>query len=75
MVRTLTSLHDRHAALLDARDAAREEVARLDREEKYLLAQVRQAQEQVRYYEGLLVKLRRDWGRPERFPEIVRRLG
>ncbi len=51
------------------------EVARLRREEEYLRLKVRQAREQVRYYEGLLTLLRRDLGRPPSLSEVVRRLG
>ena len=73
--RTAASLQDRAQALVEARDAASLEVARLEREEQYLAQQVRDAEDQVRYYERLLSKLRRDWGRPARLPEIVRKLG
>ena len=59
--RTPSSLHDRLESLLTARADAEAEVARLHREAEYLVGQVRQAQEQVRHYEGLLVELRRDW--------------
>ncbi|HYB63515.1 MAG TPA: hypothetical protein VEE86_03725 [Thermoplasmata archaeon] len=55
------------------RDIARE-VARLRREEEYLRLKVRQAREQVRYYEGLLALLRRDFGRLPSLTEVVRRL-
>jgi hypothetical protein len=51
------------------------EAARLRREEEYLRLKVRQAREQVRYYEGLLTLLRRDLGRPPSLSEVVRRLG
>jgi hypothetical protein len=51
------------------------EVARLRREEEYVRLKVRQAREQVRYYEGLLTLLRRDYGRPPSLAEVVRRLG
>ena len=51
------------------------EVARLHREEEYLRLKVRQAREQVRYYDGLLTLLRRDFGRPPSLSEMVRRLG
>ena len=51
------------------------EVARLRREEEYLRLKVRQAREQVHYYEGLLTLLRRDFGRPPSLAEVVRRLG
>jgi hypothetical protein len=50
------------------------EVARLRREEEYLRLKVRQAREQVRYYEGLLTLIRRDFGRPPSLAEVVRRL-
>jgi hypothetical protein len=68
------SLHAKQVELTAARAAAQAELDRLHQEESYLLTQVRQAEEQVRYYEGLLSKLRRDWGRPSRLPELVRRI-
>jgi len=51
------------------------EVSQLRREEEYLLLKVRQAQEQVRYYEGLLTLLRRDFGNVKGLPDLLRRLG
>jgi hypothetical protein len=51
------------------------ELGRLRREEEYLRLKVRQARDQVRYYEGLLQLLRRDLGRPASLNEVVRRLG
>jgi chromosome segregation ATPase len=72
---THSSLHDRHQVLLRSREETEAEIARLQREEKELLRQVRQAQEQVRYYETLLTDLRRDWGRSTPLTELVRRLG
>ncbi len=51
------------------------ELVRLRREEEYLLLKVRQARDQVRYYEGLLDLLRRDWGKAPGLSELVRRLG
>ena len=51
------------------------ELVRVEREEQYLRLKVRQAREQVRYYEGLLALLRRDWGRAPGLSELVRRLG
>ncbi|HZY70386.1 MAG TPA: hypothetical protein VFF67_05340 [Thermoplasmata archaeon] len=47
----------------------------LFREEEFLASQLKQAQEQVRYYEGLLSVLRREWGGTRRFAELVRKLG
>jgi hypothetical protein len=75
MPRTHSSPADRQRSLARALEAATAEVARLGREEAYLVEQVHRAEEQVRYYEGLLVKLRRDWGKPARLTDIVRRLG
>ncbi len=51
------------------------ELARLRREEEYLRLKVRQARDQVRYYEGLLALLRRDYGKSPALAEMVRRLG
>jgi chromosome segregation ATPase len=73
--RTPSSLHDRLESLLTDRAAAEAEAARLRREADYLARQVRQAQEQVRHYEGLLAELHREWGNTPRLTEIVRRLG
>ncbi len=47
----------------------------LQREEAYLSLKVRQAREQVRYYEGLLALFRRDLGRPPGLSQLVRRMG
>lgn len=70
-----SSLTDRQQSLLAARHAAEAEAGRLAREEEFLVAQVRQAREQVRYYESLLSTLRRDWGKPAPLADLVRRLG
>jgi hypothetical protein len=51
------------------------EVSRLRREEEYLQLKVRQAREQVRYYDELLSLLRRDYGKAPSLAEVVRRLG
>ncbi len=58
----------------DRRDLLRD-LSRLEREEEYLRLKVRQAREQVRYYEGLLTLLRRDFGQAPGLSELVRRLG
>ncbi len=71
---TPNSLHDRAQALVSARDEAEAEVTRLARETEYLKLQIRQAREQVRYYEELLILLRKDWGRRSALPDVVRRL-
>ena len=70
-----TSLHDKHQTLVVACREAEAEVTRLQREERYLADQVRQAQEQVRYYEGLLAALRRDWGETPRLARLFRKFG
>ena len=75
MARKAGSLSDKHESLLAARAEAEAEMRRVAREEEYLLRQIREAREQVRYYQGLLVTLRRDWGRPPPLTELVRRLG
>jgi hypothetical protein len=53
----------------------RAEVEHLRREERYVLLKIRQARDQVRYYEGLLRLLKRDWGEGPGLSELVRRLG
>ncbi|MCI4328238.1 MAG: hypothetical protein L3K01_07865 [Thermoplasmata archaeon] len=73
--RTPSTLHHRLESLQTALADAEAESARLRSEAEYLVGQVRQAQEQVRHYEGLLSELRRDWGRAPRLTDLVRRLG
>ncbi len=51
------------------------ELARVRREEEYLRLKLRQAKEQVRYYEELLALLRRDLGRTPGLTNLLRRLG
>jgi len=72
---TVGSLLDRQQNLVAQRNEAEAEIARLEREEAFLSRQVREATEQVRYYEGLLVNLKRDWGRRGTLAELIRRLG
>ncbi len=66
---------DRVVELRAARDELVAELARIEREEEYLRLKVRQAREQVRYYDGLLALLQRDWGKAPGLAELVRRLG
>lgn len=66
---------DRISELRATRRELVAELARLEREEEYLRLKVRQAREQVRYYDGLLNLLRRDWGRSPGLSELVRKLG
>lgn len=66
---------DRQETLLAAQRELMAEIGQLRREEEYLLLKVRQAHEQVRYYEGLLTLMRRDLGKPPALSEVVRRLG
>lgn len=68
-------LSDRQESLLASQRDLSVELARLQREEEYLLLKVRQAREQVRYYEGLLALLRRDWGKTPGLSDLVRKLG
>ncbi|MCI4368333.1 MAG: hypothetical protein ACHP93_05625 [Solirubrobacterales bacterium] len=69
-----TSLHGRHQALLLALEQAEAEASRLAVEEERLAAQLKQAREQVRYYEGLLATLRQEWGKPPPLSDL-RKLG
>jgi hypothetical protein len=73
--RLLHSTIGRQEALLATERDLLAEVARTRREEEYLLIKVRQAREQVRYYERLLEMLRRDWGHDPGLAALVRRLG
>jgi hypothetical protein len=68
-------LSDRQDALVQTQREVVAELQRLRREEEYLTLKVRQAREQVRYYEGLLDLLRRDWGKTPGLSDLVRRLG
>ncbi len=68
-------LPDRQAALLETQRELSAEMLRLAREEEYLTLKIRQAREQVRYYEGLLELLRQDLGRSPGLSELVRKLG
>ena len=73
--RALASALDRQEALLATERDLLAEVQRLRREEEYLALKVRQAREQVRYYERLLELLKRDWGRDPGLTALVRRFG
>ncbi len=73
--RLLPSTTARQDALLATEQDLLAEVARTRREEEYLLLKVRQAREQVRYYERLLDLLKRDWGQDPGLAALVRRLG
>ena len=68
-------LSDRQESLVASQRELTVELTRLVREEEYLLLKVRQAREQVRYYEGLLALLRRDWGKTPGLSDLVRKLG
>jgi len=65
----------RQEQLLSSQRELLGELGRLRREEEYLTLKVRQAREQVLYYEGLLNLLRRDFGKPAGLSDIVRRMG
>ncbi|MGI0132770.1 MAG: hypothetical protein ACREDK_06750 [Thermoplasmata archaeon] len=68
-------MDDKHQTLLQAHADAEAEASRLAREEEYVIAQIHQAKEQVRHYEGLLTLLRRDWGaRTRPLVDLVRKL-
>jgi len=66
---------DKQESLAAAQREVLGELEQVRREEEYLLLKVRQAREQVRYYEGLLTLLRRDLGKAPGLSDFVRRLG
>jgi hypothetical protein len=66
---------DRIEELAAAQRGLVQDLVRLEREEEYLRLKVRQARDQVRYYEGLLTLLRRDFGKAPGLSDLVRRLG
>jgi hypothetical protein len=71
----LPSITDRQESLLSTERDLLAEVARTRRQEEYLLVKVRQAREQVRYYERLLEMLKRDWGEDPGLATLVRKIG
>jgi hypothetical protein len=73
--RVLPSTIDRYESLRASERELVAEVGRLRREEDYLVLKVRQAREQVRYYERILELLKRDWGRDPSLATLVRRFG
>jgi hypothetical protein len=73
--RPLPSITDRQESLLSTERDLLAEVARTRRQEEYLLVKVRQAREQVRYYERLLEMLKRDWGEDPGLATLVRKIG
>jgi hypothetical protein len=73
--RVLPSTIDRFDTLRTTERELTAEADRLRREEEYLVLKVRQAREQVRYYERLLELLKRDWGRDPGLATLVRRFG
>jgi hypothetical protein len=66
---------DREESLVSTQRELMVEIGQLRRDEEYMLLKVRQAREQVRYYEGLLTLLRRDLGKVAGLDDLVRRLG
>lgn len=62
-------------ALRSTQSELESELDQLGKEEEYLRLKLRQASEQVRYYEGLLSLLRRDLGRSRGLPDLLRRIG
>lgn len=71
---TPVSLQDRQEQLERLRQETEAEELRLVREEASLKQQVKEAMEQLRYYEGLLVQLRRDWGTTPALARLLKRL-
>jgi hypothetical protein len=71
---TSTAVSKQESLLATERELL-EEAARLRREEEYLTLKVRQAREQVRYYEHLLALLKRDWSQDPGLAALFRRFG
>ena len=71
---TPVSLHDKQANLELLRRELEAEATRLTREEASLMERVRQAKEQVRYYEELLIQHRRALGPEPSLARILRQL-
>jgi|HubBroStandDraft_2_1064218.scaffolds.fasta_scaffold1844381_2 hypothetical protein len=71
---TPVSLHDKRANLELLRKELEAETVRLTREEASLVERVRQAREQVRYYEELLVQHRRELGSDPSLARLIRQL-
>ena len=69
-----TSLLDKLEAVSRAHAEAELEFERLRREEEYLTEQIDKADEQVRYYQNLLIELKGDWGRDPALRALLRRL-
>jgi hypothetical protein len=72
--RARTSLSDRLEAIGLAHAEAELELERLRREEEFLVEQIGKADEQVRYYQSLLVELKGDWGRDPALRALLRQL-
>ena len=68
------SLLDKLEAVSRQHAEAELEFERLRREESYLSEQIAKADEQVRYYQNLLVELKGDWGRDPTLRALLRRL-
>jgi hypothetical protein len=69
-----TSLLDKLEVASRAHAEAELEFERLRREEEYLVEQIAKADEQVRYYQNLLIELKGDWGRDPALRALLRRL-
>lgn len=68
-------LVDRTASLSEERARLEGEIGRLLREEEYLETQLRNAREQVRYYEALIETQRSEWSGRRGVRELLRGLG
>lgn len=66
---------DRLDSLRSTQQELEGELDQMRKEEEYLRLKLRQAAEQVRYYEGLLMLLRRDLSRSRGVSDLMRRLG
>ncbi len=73
-MRRMGRLSDRIEHLEEMYQQLLGELVLAQREEEYVGLKVRQAREQVRYYEGLLALLRRDFGKASGLSQLVRRM-
>jgi len=66
--------YDRVTRLADEARDLEGELGRLAYEEEFVDLQIRQAREQVRYYEDLLRLLRKEWGQVSGLADLLERM-
>ncbi len=65
---------DRAESLVREAQSLEAELGRLAQEEEFVELQIRQAREQVAYYEDLLRLLRKDWGQVSGLADLLLRM-